>query len=73
MRCVDLINGGLELLAGRGEILQELDLVIEVNDEGLVLIFTEDTIEEGAAGGELLVEDAALAEAGVHKEAEGKR
>jgi len=34
----------------------------------LVFIFAEDAVEEGAAGGALLIEDAALAEAGVDEE-----
>jgi hypothetical protein len=70
---VNLIDGGLEFLAGRGDVLEEFDFVIEVDEEGFVLVFAEDAIEEGAAGGAFLIEDAALAEAGVDEEAEGKR
>ena len=69
---MDLIDGGLEFLAGRGEALEELDFAIEMDDEGFVLVFAKDVVEEGAAGGEFLVEDAALAEAGVNKEAESE-
>jgi len=68
-----LIDGGLEFLARGGEVLEEFDLVIEVDEEGFVFIFAEDAVEEGAAGGALLIEDAALAEAGVDEEAEGER
>jgi len=47
--------------------------VIEVNQEGFVLVFAQDVIEEGAAGGAFLIEEAALAETGVDEEAEGER
>jgi hypothetical protein len=47
--------------------------VIEVDEEGFVFVFAEDMVEEGAAGGALLIEDAALAEAGINEEAEGER
>jgi len=72
LRRVDLIDGGLEFLAGRGEVLEELDFAIEMDDEGFVLVFAKDVVEERAAGREFLVEDAALAEAGVNKEAESE-
>jgi len=47
--------------------------VVEVDEEGFVLVFAQDAIEERAAGGAFLIEDAALAEAGVDEEAEGER
>ena len=47
--------------------------MIEVDEEGFVFVFAEDMVEEGAAGGALLIEDAALAEAGINEEAEGER
>ena len=72
LRGVDSINGGLEFLSRRGEVLEEFDFVIEVDEEGFVFIFAEDVVEEGAAGGAFLIEDAALAEAGVDEEAEGE-
>ena len=68
-----MINGGLEFLARGGEILEEFDFVVEVNDKGLVFVLAEDAIEERAAGGAFLVEEAELAEAGVDEEAEGER
>lgn len=46
--------------------------MIEVDEEGFVFVFAEDVVEEGAAGGAFLIEDAALAEAGVDEEAEGE-
>jgi len=68
-----LIDGGLEFLARGGEVLEEFDFVIEVDEEGFVFVFAEDMVEEGMAGGAFLVENAALAEAGVDEEAEGER
>jgi hypothetical protein len=47
--------------------------VIEMDEEGFVFVFAEDVIEERAAGRAFLIKDAALAEAGVHEEAEGER
>ena len=72
LRGVDFINGGEEFLTRGGEILEEFDFVVEMDEEGFVLVFAQDAIEEGAAGGAFLVEDAALAEAGVDEEAEGE-
>ena len=73
LRGVNLIDGCLEFLARGGEVLEEFDFVIEMDEEGFVFVFTENVVEEGAAGGALLIEDAALAEAGVDEEAEGER
>jgi hypothetical protein len=66
-----LIDGGQEFLAGRREVLEEFDFVIEMDEESFIFVFAQDSIEEGAASGAFLIEDAALAEAGVHEEAEG--
>jgi hypothetical protein len=73
LRGVDLIDGREEFLAGRSEVLEEFDFVIEMDEEGFVLVFAQDAIEKRAAGGAFLIEDAALAEARVHEEAEGER
>ena len=73
LRGADLIDGGEKFLAGSGEVLEEFYFVVEVDEEGFVFIFAEDAIEEGSAGGALLIENAALAEAGVDEEAEGER
>lgn len=73
LRGVDLVDGSLKFLARGGKVLEELDLAIEMDDKGFVLVLAEDVIEEGSAGGKFLVEDAALAEAGVNKKAEGER
>ena len=69
---VDLFEGGLELGAGGGEVLQEFGLAGELDDEGLVLRGGEHLVEEGAAGGALFVDDVALGEAGVDEQAEGQ-
>ena len=73
LRGVDLIDGCLEFLSRGSEVLEEFDFVIEVDEEGFVFVFAEDMVEERAAGGTFLIEDAALAEAGVDEEAEGER
>jgi len=73
LRGVELIDGREEFFARSGEVLKEFDFVIEMDEEGFVFVFAEDVIEERAAGGAFLIKDAALAEAGVHEEAEGER
>ena len=70
---VDLIDGREEFFTGRREVLEEFDLVVEMDEEGFVFVFAQDAIEERAAGGALLIEDAALAEAGVDEEPDGER
>src|SRR5258708_35188577 len=65
LRGVELIDGCEEFFARSGEVLEEVDFVIEMDEEGLVFVFAEDVIEERAAGGALLLCVAALAEAGV--------
>ena len=57
-----------ELLARRREILQQLHLAIEVNDERAILVRAQHLGEEAIAGGALLGQDAALADAGVDQE-----
>jgi hypothetical protein len=69
---VELIDRGKEFPARSGEVLKEFDFVIEMDEESLIFVFAQDTIEEGAAGGALLIENTALAEAGVDEEAEGR-
>ena len=73
LRRMNLIDGGEEFFARGGEVLKEFDFVIEMDEEGCVLAIAKDVIEEGAAGGAFLVEDAALAETGVNEQAEGER
>jgi hypothetical protein len=73
LRAVDLIDGREKFLAGGREVLEEFDFVIEVDEEGLVFVFAQDAIEERAAGGAFLIEDTALAKAGIDEEAEGER
>src|SRR5258708_31525558 len=69
LRGVELIDGREEFFARSGEVLEEFDFVIEMDEKGFVFVFAEDVIEERAAGGAFLIKDAALAEAGVHEEA----
>src|SRR5258708_32516292 len=72
LRGVELIDGREEFFARSGEVLKEFDFVIEMDEKGFVFVFAEDVIEERAAGGAVLIKDAALAEAGVPGEAEGE-
>src|ERR1700688_5318604 len=44
-----------------------------MDEEGFVFVSAQDVIEERAAGGAFLVENLALAEAGVDEETEGER
>ena len=53
--------------------MQKFHFAIEVNHERLVLVFAKHVIEESVAGVALLVEDAALAHAGIHQQAQGER
>jgi hypothetical protein len=68
-----LIERRFQLLPRRSQILQQLHLVVEVNHESLVLIFAQQVIEESVAGVALLVQDAALAHAGIHQQPQSKR
>src|SRR5208283_1674446 len=73
LRNRQLLQGGLQLWARRGEILQKLDFAIEVNDERGIFVLAQKLVEEAVAGAALVVQDAALAEAGVDQEAEAQR
>ena len=54
---VQLFQGGLQLGARGGHVLQELDLPIEVNDESLVLVVrAHQVVEEAVAGNALLLD-----------------
>jgi hypothetical protein len=44
-----------------------------MDEESLIFVLAQDIIEERAAGGAFLIEDAALAEAGVDEQTEGER
>ena len=73
LRRVELIDGREEFLTVRGKVLKEFDLAIEVDEESLIFVYAQDAIEESAAGRAFLVENLALAEAGVHEQSEGER
>jgi hypothetical protein len=72
LRRVDLVDRCEKFFARRGEVLEEFDFVVKMDEEGFVFVFAQDMIEERAAGGALLIEDVALAEAGVDEEADGE-
>src|ERR1700722_11404837 len=44
LRRVDLIDCREEFLAGRSEVLEEFDFVIEMDEEGFVFVFAQDAI-----------------------------
>jgi len=72
-----LLEALLELGAGVGDVLEELDGSGELNDEGFVRRASgsgrgEHVFEELGAGGALGVEDGGLAAAGVDEETNGK-
>jgi hypothetical protein len=68
----------MNFVAGVGEVLEELDLVIEVDEEGLVAVFGgfgrvgQHEVDEFAGGGALVVDGAIDAAAGVDEESAEK-
>jgi hypothetical protein len=73
VRGIEQRNGFFQLFARGGEFLQQLNLMIEVNQEGLVHVRAENVIEEGIARIALRAEDVSLAHTGVHQRPEGQR
>ena len=63
----------LQLLARRSQILQQFHFVIEVDDEGHILIFAKHLVEEAIAGVALGFDKPALAHAGIHQQPERER
>ena len=59
----------LQLLMGRGQVLQQFHLSVEVNDEGFVLILAGHLVKKTMAGAALLIEHTALTEASVDQQA----
>ncbi len=64
---------GAKFFARRRQIAKKFHFAIEMDQEGLVFFLAQNMIEERVAGALFLVEDAALAEAGVDQQAEGER
>jgi hypothetical protein len=63
----------MEAFLGTGQVLEQLDFGIEPDHERLVLRFLDDLIEEQTAGGLFVVDNSALAQAGIHQQADGQR
>src|SRR5271163_2887459 len=63
----------LQLWARVGEVLKQLDFAIKIEYGGQVLVFAEQMIDEAVTGFAFLIEDTALAEAGIHEETETQR
>ncbi|MCX6626094.1 MAG: hypothetical protein NTW28_00495 [Candidatus Solibacter sp.] len=60
-------------LARRGDILQEFHIEIEVDHKRHILLGTQHLFEEAVTGRTLFFDQAALAPAGIHQQAERKR
>ena len=56
-----------------GQVLQQFHFAIEMDKEGFVFVAPQDAVEKRAAGGAFLLQYPALAEAGVHEQAESER
>lgn len=67
------MKAGAKFVAGIGEVLEEFDFAIEMNEEGLVFIGAKHFGEESIGGVAFAIEDAALAERSVDKKAESER
>src|SRR5664279_6187650 len=73
LRIVQLLQSGVQLLTRGGQVLQEFNVPIEMDDECLVLVFAHQVLQKGVAGDALLLQDAPLTHAGVHQQAKGER
>src|SRR5664279_4861289 len=73
LRIVQLLQSGVQLFARRGQVLQEFNVPIEMDDESLVLVFAHQVFQKGVAGDALLLQDPPLTHAGVHQQAKGER
>jgi hypothetical protein len=61
-----MIDGRLKFLTGRSQVLQQRNFTVKLNDKGFVLVHAQNLIQKSAAGGALLIQDASLAQAGIH-------
>ena len=60
----------LQQPAGRRDVLQQFHVEIEVDDKRHVLFGTQHLLEESVAGRPLFLDQAALAAAGIHQQAQ---
>ena len=72
-RHVQLVQRHLQFLVIRSQVLQQLRAPIEVDDEGLVLIDAHELVEKRIAGDPLLLDQPALAQAGIDQQAKRQR
>src|SRR6202034_1955694 len=70
LRPAQLVERRFQLLPRGSQVLQQLHFAVEVNHERLVLVFAQHMIEKGVAGVALLIEEAALAHAGIYQQAQ---
>jgi hypothetical protein len=66
------VKSGFQLIAVSSEVLQQLDLLIEMNHEGHVLI-VKHLVEKNEAGVALIFQHAPLAVAGIHQQSQRER
>jgi len=70
---LEKLKASAKFVAGIGEVLEEFDFAIEMDEEGLVFVGTEHFGKETVGGVAFAIEDAALAERSVDKKADGER
>src|ERR1700723_624920 len=74
LRRFQSVERGFKFLSRRSEILQQFHFVIEMNQESLILFFfPQGVIHESGTRAAFLIEHAALAQAGIHEEADCER
>ena len=73
LRHVKFLQRRFQLLVRRGQVLQQLDVPIKMDDEGLVLFRTHQVVQEAIAGRALLLQHASLTHAGVNQQTKRER
>ncbi len=71
--CFQILQRLFQKLAGRGDVLQQFRLKIEVNHKRHVLLGTQHLFKETVAGRTLFPDQPPLAPAGIHQQAERER
>ena len=68
-----MIEAALQFVLRVGEVLQQLGVVIEMDEEGLIAFGPEHLFDEPPAGVPLFAQNFALAEAGIDQQAKRER
>lgn len=58
---------------GRCQVLEKLHLLVKMDHEGLIFIFTHHLVKKSVTCAAFLVEDAHLTQTGVHQQAQSQR